>query len=118
MSVSNANREITIRMTTAVDAHLLAEVAAASFVEGFGHLYKPENLAAFLQESRSQKRYAELLQNPDIRIWLALDASGVAVGYAIAGNCKLPIENLETSAGEIYELYVRAAYQKHRIGTQ
>jgi len=37
--------------------------------------------------------------------------------YFVAGPCKLPVDKLEPTAGEVRELYVLADYQKHKMGT-
>lgn len=106
----------TIRPARAEDAAPLADLAAATFVATFGHLYSKRDLDAFLESSRSASRYARMLEDPACGVWLAqLDAR--LVGYAVVGSCKLPVENLEPTAGEIQELYVLADFQGHRLGT-
>lgn len=108
----------TLRLATAADVPAIARLGAATFVETFGSMYAPEDLSAFLSGSRSETVYAALLQEQDVSIWLAeLEGAG-PVGYAVAGNCKLPVANLEAEAGEVRELYVLADYQQHRLGTQ
>ena len=50
--------------------------------------------------------------------WLAAAGGEPAVGYALAGYCKLPVEKLEPTAGELRQLYVRSAYQNQRLGAR
>lgn len=113
-----------IRPATRADAAMLAEVASATFVETFGHLYPPEDLAAFLREARSEATYAKLLGDPTVFVGLAVardgtsGEQGTAAGYVLAGGCKLPVENLEPAAGEIRELYLRAAYHGRGLGSR
>lgn len=102
------------RSATPADAAALAQLAASTFVETFGHLYPPDDLAAFLRDARSEATYLRLLDDPTIFVGLAIAADGAAVGYVVAGGCKLPVENLEPAAGEIRELYVRA--ESHNLG--
>ena len=107
----------TIRRATPADAAALAEIGAATFVEAFAYLYAPEDLAEFLQQSHSEAAHSRVLQDPGVAVWLA-EHGGTPIGYAAAGNCKLPVPNLEDSAGEIRQLYVRAAFHKHKLGTK
>lgn len=41
----------TIRRATVEDAQVLSDLAARTFTETFGHLYPPEDLAAFLADA-------------------------------------------------------------------
>jgi len=108
----------TIRRATLADAPALAELGAATFVESFAYLYTPEDLAEFLGQSHSQAAYERHLRDPTVAIWLAETAGEPPIGYAIAGSCKLPVKDLEERAGEIRQLYVRAAFHGHKLGTQ
>lgn len=107
----------TIRHATHDDLPQLAALGAATFKETFGHLYSAKDLQAFLEGSRSVASYAKKLKDPRTAIWLAFE-NEVPVGYAVAGACKLPVENLEPEAGELYELYVLADRQGLKLGTQ
>jgi ribosomal protein S18 acetylase RimI-like enzyme len=108
----------TIRRATSADAPVLAEIGAATFIEAFGHLYAKEDLAAFLSGTHSVARYARLIEEPGVAIWLASIGEAAPIGYAVAGGCKLPVENLEPNAGEIRQLYVRATIQSRGLGTR
>ena len=50
-----------IRRATPDDIPALAELGATTFVETFGHLYRPEDLQSFLEESHSEAAYARVL---------------------------------------------------------
>ncbi|MEM9766014.1 MAG: GNAT family N-acetyltransferase, partial [Pseudomonadota bacterium] len=43
--------EYTLRRATVDDAETIAQLGADTFTETFGHIYKPEDLAAFLEKS-------------------------------------------------------------------
>jgi ribosomal protein S18 acetylase RimI-like enzyme len=118
MPPSGLTARFEIRRAGAADAIALAELGTATFVETFGHLYSAEDLAAFLSRSHSQSRYSELLGDPDIAIWLAFGGRGPPVGYLVAGPCKLPLAGLEPGAGEVRQLYLRAAAQGHGLGSR
>jgi ribosomal protein S18 acetylase RimI-like enzyme len=107
-----------IRRAGAADADALAELGTATFVETFGHLYAAEDLAAFLSQSHSPSRYGQLLGDPDIAVWLAFGTRSPPVGYLVAGPCKLPLAGLEAGAGEIRQLYLRAAVQGQGLGSR
>jgi ribosomal protein S18 acetylase RimI-like enzyme len=107
-----------IRSARPEDAAALARLGAATFDETFGRLYKPEDLRAFLETGRSQEVYARLVSDPDVLVMLAEDAGGQPIGYVVAGGCKLPVADLESTAGEVRELYVLRGHQGHRLGTR
>ena len=106
---------IHIRRATLLDAATLAELGAATFVETFGHLYTPEDLQAFLDESHTVEAYAKTLANPDYALWLA-ELDGRAVGYAQAGPCGLPHADVRPQDGELKRLYIRADMQNSGSG--
>jgi ribosomal protein S18 acetylase RimI-like enzyme len=62
------------------DAPALATLAAEAFVAAFGHLYRPEDLAAFLAEHKTAERYRQSLRDSATSIHLA-EAAGRLVGY-------------------------------------
>jgi len=107
-----------IRRATPADAGALAELARDTFVETFGHLYRPADLAAFLRDSQSLAAYARLLQAPGVAVWVAEDAGGALVGFLNAGPCKLPLPEPEPGAGEIRQLYLRSAVQGSGLGSR
>jgi ribosomal protein S18 acetylase RimI-like enzyme len=112
-----SNRHITVRRAVDEDAQVLAHLAEATFTETFGHLYPPEDLASYVASTYTAQASLATLADPRMAYWLA-DAEGEpAVGYALAGYCKLPVPDLAPTAGELRQLYVRAAYQNRRVGT-
>lgn len=107
-----------IRRATPGDAMALATLARDTFVETFGHLYRPEDLAAFLKKSQSVAAYSRLLQDPRVAVWVAEDADGTLVGFLNAGPCKLPLPEPQPGAGEIRQLYLRSSVQRGGLGTR
>ena len=111
-------RRFTIRRASNEDAAAIAHLAEATFTETFGHLYPPEDLAAYVASAYTADICRAALADPRMAYWLA-DAEGEpAVGYALAGYCKLPVERLEPNAGELRQLYVRSAYQSKGLGAR
>ena len=72
------------------DAAALAELGARSFTDTFGHLYTPENLAAFLV-NHSEDKWRTELGDPAFAIRIG-EADGASVAYAKLGPPSLPFE--------------------------
>jgi ribosomal protein S18 acetylase RimI-like enzyme len=73
---------VILRAATAADAPALARLATDSFVAAFGHLYRPEDLAAFLAEHRSAERYRADLADPAKRVRVA-ELDGDLTAYCL-----------------------------------
>jgi len=112
------NDPITIRRATLADAFRLGDIGGATFSETFAHLYEPEDLAAFLQSTHSPESWARRLHDDHLAVWLVEDAGGTAIGYASAGPCKLPVPDLESNAGELFQLYLRASHHGMKLGSR
>ncbi len=109
---------IAIRRLTPADASALSALARDTFDETFGHLYRPEDLAVFQEESQSAEAYQRLLEDARVAVWAGQNAASALVGFATAGPCKLPVPNLEKNAGEIRHLYLRGTVQREGLGTR
>ncbi len=108
---------LTIRRGGPDDAEALAAIGRSTFAETFGHLYPPQDLAAFLAEAHSLARARADLADPAKAAWLA-EAHGAVVGYAVAGPCKLPHPEVTPACGELERIYLAAAHQGGGGGTQ
>ena len=115
--MNNTNPLVSIRRATSEDASALAALGASTFTETFGHLYPPEDLQAFLVGSHSVDVWTRKLSDLQCAVWIAM-LDHAAVGFITVGACKLPIENLETTAGEIQQLYVLARHHNLRLGSR
>ncbi len=99
---------VAYRQATLDDAAALAELGEATFIDTFGHLYKPEDLAIFLQ-THSVENWANELADPAFEVMLAEDG-GRAIGYAKLGPPHLPFEP-RGEAAELRQLYVIEGYK-------
>jgi ribosomal protein S18 acetylase RimI-like enzyme len=93
----------TYRDATMADAQALAAFAERTFTDTFGHLYPPEDLAAFVESKYRTPIIAAEIADPDTRYRLALR------GGAIAGYCKMGAVDMAvdtTDALELHRLYV------------
>lgn len=127
-----------IRRATPADANALSALASRAFSETFGHLYRNDDLNAFLREAYAPDVLRAELTDPDRATWLlfpdsapgGLDASagpddsscpeGAApapVGYASARPAALPHDAVRPGDGEVQRLYVLSEYQGNGRGS-
>ncbi|MCK9490133.1 MAG: GNAT family N-acetyltransferase [Xanthomonadales bacterium] len=92
------------------DADTLAALSTATFRQAFGHLYQPQDLAAFLEEVFAAGRQRAQLSDPQQAVWLLQDARQ-AVGLVAAGPCQLPHPEVAPGDGELRRLYLLASHQ-------
>src|SRR5687767_3365523 len=115
--MSLARDLVTIRQATSIDAAALAELGAATFAEAFGRLYPPEDLRDFLDRKHSVENWTRTLADSGRAVFLA-EHGGRQAGFICVGACKLPVRDLEATAGEIQQLYVLAQFHNLRLGTR
>ncbi|HEY1426985.1 MAG TPA: GNAT family N-acetyltransferase [Caulobacteraceae bacterium] len=108
---------LTIRRAGPADAEALVTVGRATFTQTFGHLYPPEDLAAFLAEAHGLARARADLADPAKAVWLA-EAGGEVVGYAVAGPCHLPHPDVSQSCGELERIYLLRSHQGGGAGSR
>jgi ribosomal protein S18 acetylase RimI-like enzyme len=106
-----------VRRATADDAAALSKIAAATFVETFGHLYPPDDLQVYLTKTYALDNCRKQLADSAMGVWFATIDDEPA-GFIVVGRCKLPVEILEPNAGEIQQLYVYSNYHNLRIGSR
>jgi len=100
--------EFAYRDATPADAALMARLGPETFVETFGHLYAPENLAAFLA-NHSETSWQCELTDPRYAVRIA-ELDGTAIGFAKLGPPSLPFE-AKGPAAELRQLYVLKPWQ-------
>ena len=98
----------TYRDATAEDAALMARLGPETFTETFGHLYTPENLAAFLVNHKVENWTAELT-DPRFTVRIA-EQDAEAVGFAKVGPPGLPFE-VSGPTVELRQFYVLKPWQ-------
>jgi ribosomal protein S18 acetylase RimI-like enzyme len=115
--VNAVTSETTIRRATLDDAQAWSTLAERAFVEAFGHLYPPADLAQFLRESYSVQTHRKYLSDPACAVWLA-ERDGEAVGYALAGRpCTLPHADIRPGDGELKRIYLLKSAQNGGVGS-
>ena len=105
---------IAYRAATAADGRELAKVAARSFTEAFGTLYRPSDLATFLEQAFGVHGLPSQLDDPAYRVHVATD-SGRIVGFAKLGPVAFS-GDWPADAIELYQLYVLASHHGDGVG--
>lgn len=109
---------VAIRRARADEAEALASLGAATFTATFGHLYTRANLDAFLKKNHAAAVYRETFSDPGSAIWIAEEADGRPLGYAVAGPCTLPVPEMPPGAGELARLYLVKEAQGTGLGAR
>jgi ribosomal protein S18 acetylase RimI-like enzyme len=96
---------VTYRDAEPGDAAALKALFAESFVETFGHLYRPADLNEFL-DTNSLAKWQANLSDPQVAIWVA-EADGELAAFVELAPKKLPYET-SAPALELRRLYLRS----------
>lgn len=104
---------VTYRMASIDDLDSIDRLFRASFCETFAHLYRPEDLAAFLGKFTIEA-WAEEMTDARYAFRLAEDA-GAPAGYAKLGPITLPVD-LAGPALELRQLYVLSSHLGAGVG--
>ncbi len=107
--------EAVIRRAVPADAAVLSELGARTFVETFGHLYHADDLRDFLVEAYSLDKTRSDLADPRRAAWL-VEEGGEAIGYALAGPCDLPHDQVTPECGELKRIYFIKGRQGGGLG--
>ncbi|OYW45721.1 MAG: GNAT family N-acetyltransferase [Sphingomonadales bacterium 32-68-7] len=107
-----------LRPATAADAEALARLGRDSFLASFGHLYQPDDLAAFLEQVHSVPAVAEEIADPTLTHRLASDTPGGALtGYVkLRQPTKFAEDTAAASPIELGQLYTDPARTGQGIG--
>ena len=97
------------------DAPLIADLFARSFVETFGHLYRKQDLDAFLAKVDAEA-FAGEIANPQFALRVA-HAGDEPAGFAKLGPPSLPVETPPGTL-ELWQIYVLKRWQGSGIGPQ
>ena len=109
--------ELSLRPATAADIPALTSLAAASFVDAFGHLYSPADLTAFLSEAKSASAIAALVADPGGAMQVAT-RGGEPIAYCKIGyKCGWPEQARGIKAMELKQLYAAASATGSGVGS-
>jgi ribosomal protein S18 acetylase RimI-like enzyme len=97
------------------DCATIAALAAKTFSDTFGHLYRPENLAAHLAEKFSAEYFVQALEEGNTL--LMLKDKDALIGYAKVGKVELPVKGkIPNGAQEIHRVYIDKSQQGKGLG--
>ena len=97
------------------DANSLAAIGRDTFVETFGHLYRADDLALFL-ESHDAGNWANELADPAYAIRIG-EVDGSLIAYAKLGPPKLPFTTVE-GAIELRQFYIRKQWHGRGLANE
>ncbi len=104
-----------IRRAGPADAETLAELGERTFSQAFEHLYDPRDYADYVAEAYAPARIRADLADPAKAVWL-VEAGGRPVGYALAGPCGLPHDDVTPACGELKRIYFLREAQGGGLG--
>jgi ribosomal protein S18 acetylase RimI-like enzyme len=109
------DRALTFRNAREDDAADLADIGRDTFIETFGALYPPGDLAVFLDDTFSLDRQRAELRERNVEIRLAF-AGRKLTAYCKIGSVKLPVGAEAEGALELHRLYVLQTRQGVGVG--
>ena len=109
---------LTIRNAVPGDLPALVALSQKTFTDKFGHLYHPEDLAAFLTESHGEAAYRAYLADPENLIRVAECDNGKLGAYLLCSPLSLPADSALPGAVEMKRLYVDAPLQGRGLGSR
>jgi diamine N-acetyltransferase len=106
-----------ITQATKDDCEAVAQFAAKTFTDAFGHLYRPENLLQHLLQKFSAAFFEQALESGDTILMMHDDAR--LMGYAKVGHLSLPLKPpIPRGAQEIHRVYIDKEFQQRGFGKQ
>ena len=94
---------VTYRTATAVDVETIDRIFRTSFCDTFAHLYRPEDLEAFLSKFTLDAWTAEL--GDERYQFQVAEAEGEIVGFVKLGPAELPVQRAGPAI-ELRQLYI------------
>lgn len=106
--------EPVLREAARADIPALARLAQDTYVETFGTLYRPEDLAAFFEDVLSESAIAAEMDDPRVA-YRVVEQDGQLIGYCKVGPLKVPADPTEPAL-ELRQLYLRQSAQGLGLG--
>lgn len=109
---------MTVRNAGPGDLSALVALSQKTFSDKFGHLYRPEDLAAFLDEAHSEDVYRDYLKAADTLVRVAERENGKLGAYLLCSPLSLPADGAQPGAVELKRLYVDVPLQGRGLGSR
>jgi len=107
-----------LRLATTDDTAALADLGARAFVVKFGHLYSPDNLAAFLADSHTPEKVARELADPGMAVAVIETDGAIAAFCKIVYASTLPRHSDARRPFELKQLYTDPALTGRGLGAR
>lgn len=107
-----------LRSATPADAAPLAALGAETFVAAFGHLYRPQDLAAFLAEVHDEAAVAAEIEGRECTHRLVEDAGRLVAFCKLRHPTKFAAHTRARNPIELGQLYCLPGHTGHGIGAQ
>lgn len=107
--------DILIRRAEAHEAEALAELGRNTFCDTFAHLYRPEDLHAYLERAYHVETHRRELADASLFHVVAVSGDTLA-GFTKSGPCGLPVDTGGERAYELCRLYIIRSMQGRGIG--
>lgn len=117
-ATTDISRAVSVRDAVPADLTRLVSLARKTFVDKFGHLYQPADLAAFLAEAHTADTYRALIADPKVLLRVAETQKGELAAYLVCGPLSLPAENAPPGSVELKRLYVDQPLQGYGLGSR
>lgn len=105
-----------LRLATADDAPMLAELAARLFEDTFGPDNDPADMRLYLATSFSEEKQRAEIQDPDRAVWIALGPSDQAIGYATMRRGTRSSGVTGERPAEVQRIYADRSWHGHGVG--
>lgn len=106
-----------VRLGQQTDIPALAKLGRESFVAKFGHLYRPEDLSAFLEQAFTEHAISAEFANPN-RLYGITEDAGNLTGYCkLSLTCGWPEYARGQTAMELKQLYTAPDRAGQGIGS-
>ncbi len=109
-----ATEHVRLRSATQADAHALALIGGAAFLEAFTWMLPGEDIIDFCAKNHTVDAYARYLDQPDTRITLAETTTGAPIGYAMLTTPDLPTIDVHPSDIELKRIYLLSRFRSLR----
>lgn len=107
-----------LRPATLKDVPALAALGRESFTTAFGHLYRPEDLASFLDEVHDEGAVASEIAGDACRHRLAVAEDGTLLGYCkLRYPSKMEVIATATDPLELGQLYCAGSATGRGVGS-
>lgn len=109
--------DIAVRDAIPEDVDALVALSRKTFSDTFAHLYRPDDLNAYLDAAHTPEFYNQAVRDPAFHVRVAETEQGRLGAYMVCSPLDLPVENPQAGALELMRVYVDQPLQGRALGT-